>query len=72
MSEGKILSDKSLGYYGASDKTSRELDPDGYPPEVSQETKEGIYQAIEKSYPQVKDMTETDKKAVAQWVINES
>lgn len=71
MSEGKLKSNKCLGYYGASDKISEELDYDGYPPEVSQETKEGIYQAIEKSYPQVKDMTETDKKAVSQWVINE-
>ncbi len=63
---------KCLGYYGASDKVNRELDYDGYPPEVSQDTKEGIYQAIEKSYPQVKDMSERDKKAVAKWVINES
>ncbi len=62
---------KCLGYYGASDKTNQELDYDGRPPEVSQETKDGIYQAIEKSYPQVKDMNERDKKAVAKWVINE-
>ena len=71
MTEGKILADKCLGYYGASDQVSYELDYDGYPPEVSQETKEGIYQAIEQSYPQVKDMSEADKKAVAKWVINE-
>ncbi len=63
---------KCLGYYGVSDKVNRELDYDGYPPEVSQETKEGIYQAIEKSYPQVKDMIERDKKTVAKWIINES
>ncbi len=54
---------KCLGYYGASYKTNRELDYDGYPPEVSQETKDGIYQAIEKSYPQVKNMSECDKKS---------
>ncbi|MDJ0516765.1 MAG: hypothetical protein QNJ74_11110 [Trichodesmium sp. MO_231.B1] len=63
---------KCLGYYGASDKVNRELDYDGYPPEVLEETKEGIYEAVEKSYPQVKDMSERDKKAVAKWVINES
>ncbi len=69
--EGKVLANKCLGYYGASEKVHSKLDCDGYPPEVSQETKEGIYQAIEKSYPQVKDMTEADKKAVSKWVINE-
>ena len=72
MPEGKRLADKCLGYYGASQKVHSELDYDGYPPFVSSETKEGIYQAIEKSYPQIKDMSERDKKAVAQWVINES
>lgn len=54
---------KCLGYYGASDKTNRELDYDGYPPEASEDTKKGIYEAIEKSYPQVKDMSERDKKS---------
>ena len=63
---------KCLGYYGASDKVNNELDYHGRPPVVSEETKDGIYQAIEKSYPQVKDMSERDKRAVAQWVINES
>ena len=37
-----------------------------------QEVKEGIYQAIEKLYPQIKNMSERDKIAVAKWVINES
>ncbi|NES64311.1 MAG: hypothetical protein F6K24_03065 [Okeania sp. SIO2D1] len=63
---------KCLGYYGASDKVNEELDYHGRPPEVSPETKKGIYQAIENSYPQIKNMSERDKKAVAQWVINES
>ena len=63
---------KCLGYYGASEKVHSELDDRGHPPVVSQETKEGIYQAIEKSYPQVKNMSEADKKAVARWLINES
>ncbi|NES67603.1 MAG: hypothetical protein F6K24_21360 [Okeania sp. SIO2D1] len=63
---------KCLGYYGASDETNRELDYDGGPPIVTPETKQGIYQAIENSYPQIKDMSEGDKKAVAKWVINES
>ncbi|NEQ37021.1 MAG: hypothetical protein F6K40_12350 [Okeania sp. SIO3I5] len=72
MIEKKILADKCLGYYGASQEVNSELDYDGYPPVVSEETKEGIYQAIEKSYPQIKGMSEPDKKAVARWVINES
>ena len=43
----------------------------GRPPIVTPEVKEGIYQAIEKSYPQIKNMSERDKRAVAKWVINE-
>ena len=71
MAEPRHLADKPLAYYGASEKVHSELDYDGYPPEVKNETTEGIYEAIEKSYPQVKDMDERDKKAVAQWIINE-
>ena len=63
---------KPLGYYGASDKTSQELDYDGRPPIVTSETKQGIYQAIENSYPQIKNMSEGDKRAVAKWIVNES
>jgi hypothetical protein len=62
---------KCLGFYGASDKTSRELNYDGCPPIVTPEVKEGIYQAIEKSYPQIKNMSERDKRAVAKWMVNE-
>ncbi len=69
--EGKRLADKPLAYYGASEEVHSTLDYNGYPPEVSQETKQGIYKAIENSYPQVKYMSESDKKAMAKWIINE-
>ena len=35
-----------LGYYGASNETSAELDYDGHPPKMSEITKQQIVEAI--------------------------
>ncbi len=69
--EGKETSIHGLGYYGASEKTSRELDYDGYKPKLSDETKQGIIDAIANDYPEIKNKSERDKIAIAEWVVVE-
>lgn len=61
-----------LGYYGASDKVNRELDYDGHPPKLSETTKQQIVEAIANEYPQIKEMSNRDQKAVVKWVVNEN
>ena len=39
-----------LGYYGASNETSSELDYDGHPPKMSETTKQQIVEAIANDY----------------------
>jgi hypothetical protein len=60
-----------LGYYGASNETSAELDYDGHPPKMSEITKQQIVQAIANDYPGIKNMSDRDQKAVVKWVVNE-
>ncbi len=60
-----------LGYYGASDETNKKLDYEGKPPKMSPTTKQKIHEAIAEDYPEVKDMSEGDKKATMRWVVNE-
>lgn len=63
---------KCLGYYGASDETNRKLDYEGHPPKLSEETKEKIVAAIAEDYPDIKNCSDSDKKAITQWVVNEN
>ena len=63
---------KCLGYYGASDAINEKLDYDGRPPKLSEETKEKIVAAIAEDYPDIKNCSDGDKKAITQWVINEN
>ncbi|MDE5087774.1 MAG: hypothetical protein O4805_11765 [Trichodesmium sp. St16_bin2-tuft] len=60
-----------LGYYGASNETSAELDYDGHPPKMSETTKQQIVEAIANDYPEIKNMSDRDQKAVVKWVVNE-
>ncbi|MDE5120038.1 MAG: hypothetical protein O4965_07845, partial [Trichodesmium sp. St19_bin1] len=66
----KIMS-FGLGYYGASNETSAELDYDGHPPKMSETTKQQIVEAIANDYPEIKNMSDRDQKAVVKWVVNE-
>ncbi|NET44859.1 hypothetical protein [Okeania sp. SIO2B3] len=63
---------KPLGYYGASKQVAHNLDPDGKPPIVASDIAQRFFQSLEEEYPQMKNMTERDKKAIAKWVVNES
>lgn len=38
---------------------------------MSETTKQQIVEAIANDYPEVKDMSERDKKATMRWVVNE-
>ncbi|MEM9272360.1 MAG: hypothetical protein AAGA80_05275 [Cyanobacteria bacterium P01_F01_bin.143] len=60
-----------LGYYGASDKVNHDLDYEGHPPQMSETTKQQIVEAIANDYPDIKNMSERDKKATMRWVVNE-
>ncbi|NES64102.1 MAG: hypothetical protein F6K24_01970 [Okeania sp. SIO2D1] len=71
MPEGREMANKPLGYYGATNETSAELDYDGYKPKLSEETKQGIVEAIANDYPEIKNKSERDKIAIAEWVVNE-
>lgn len=62
---------RGLGYYGASDETNRKLDFEGTPPKLSPETKQKIQEAIAQDYPEIKNVSDRDKKAIIKWVINE-
>ena len=62
---------RGLGYYGASNETSAELDYNGHPPKMSEITKQKIVEAIASEYPQIKNMSDRDQKAVVKWVVNE-
>ncbi|MDJ0554351.1 MAG: hypothetical protein QNJ68_07930 [Microcoleaceae cyanobacterium MO_207.B10] len=60
-----------LGYYGASDETNRNLDYEGNPPKLSESAKQKIHEAIAEDYPQIKNCSDRDKKAITKWVVNE-
>ena len=60
-----------LGYYGASNETSAELDYDGHPPRMSETTRQQIVEAIANDYPEIKNMGDRDQKAVVKLVVNE-
>ena len=62
---------RGLGYYGASNETSAELDYNGHPPKMSEITKQKIVEAIANEYPEIKNMSDRDQKAVVKWVVNE-
>ncbi|NES64038.1 MAG: hypothetical protein F6K24_01635 [Okeania sp. SIO2D1] len=60
-----------LGYYGASPETSAKLDFDGKQPKLSEQTKQGIIEAISNDYPEIKTCSKRDQIAIAEWVVVE-
>lgn len=71
MTNSREMANKPLGYYGATDETSAKLDFDGYRPKLSEETKQGIIEAIAKDYPEIKNCSKRDQIAIAEWVVVE-
>ena len=60
-----------LGYYGASNETSAELDYDGHPPKMSETTKQQIVEAIANDYPGIKNMSDRGQQYltdVSSWI----
>ncbi|NET30243.1 hypothetical protein [Okeania sp. SIO1I7] len=69
--EGKETSIHGLGYYGASQEINEKLDYDGYRPKLSEQTKQGIIEAISNDYPDIKTCSKRDQIAIAEWVVVE-
>ena len=61
-----------LGFYGAGDEISRKLDFEGHSPNLSEQTKQKIIQALSSEYPDILNCTGRDQLASCKWVINES
>lgn len=69
--EEKQMTVYRLGYYGASKEVAEQLDPDGYKVDICEDTRLDIFEAIANDYPDIHEMSDSDKKAVAKWVVNE-
>ena len=61
-----------LGFYGASDEISRKLDFYGHSPNLSNQTKQRIIQAVSSEYPDILNCSRRDQLAICKWVVNES
>ena len=61
-----------LGFYGASDEISRKLDFYGHSPNLSNQTKQRIIQAVSGEYPDILNCSGRDQLAICKWVVNES
>ena len=69
--EEKEMTVYPLGYYGASKEVAEQLDPSGYKVDISEDARLDIFEAIANDYPKIHEMSDSDKKAVAKWVVNE-